>query len=144
MAFFTGWASKLGSALVGLIPGAHAILLRKSDDTLDMLTSDGSGAALVSSVGGATSAKQDAANASLASIAPGSSTVLVDISATDWTATGSVPFTLIIGTAGACKVTDANGHDTVIPAMPAGYVHPGLVTKVWKVGTASSNMVAVY
>ena len=29
-------------------------------------------------------------------------------------------------------------------SKPAGYVHPGLVTKVWKVGTASSNMVAVY
>lgn len=67
MAFFTGWAAKLGDAFVGLFPGAHAILLRKSDDTLDMLASDDAGAALVSVVdaalptGAATETKQDAA-----------------------------------------------------------------------------------
>ena len=70
MEYFTGWAAKLGDALVGLIPGAHAILLRKSDDTLDMLTSDGAGAALVSAVGGATEAKQDAIATALADSHP--------------------------------------------------------------------------
>ena len=61
MEYFTGWAAKLGDALVGLIPGAHAILLRKSDDTLDMLTSDGSGAALVAPTGGDQPSKSDSA-----------------------------------------------------------------------------------
>jgi hypothetical protein len=63
MAFFTGWAAKLGDAFVGLFPGAHAVLMRKSDDSLDMLASDDAGAAKVSIAGGltaiATSAKQD-------------------------------------------------------------------------------------
>lgn len=149
MAFFTGWLGKIGGAdggatLIGDLLRMRAIVLANLDDTIDILRSNGAGAALVSVVDGATSALQTAANALLGSIAPGSSTVLVDISANDWAATGSVPFTLIIGTAGACKVTDDNGHDTVIPAMPAGYVHPGLVTLVWKVGTAATNMVAVY
>jgi hypothetical protein len=70
MAFFTGWAEKLGDALVGLFPGAHAVLMRKSDDSLDMLTSDGAGAALVSAVGGATEAKQDAIATALADSHP--------------------------------------------------------------------------
>ena len=75
MAFFTGWAEKLGDALVGLFPGAHAILLRKSDDSLDMLTSDGAGAAKVSLSATelstlATAALEDAGNTSLATLCP--------------------------------------------------------------------------
>ncbi len=74
MAFFTGWAAKLGDAFVGLFPGAHAVLLRKSDDSLDMLASDDAGAAKVSIAGGltaiATSAKQDDIITALADAQP--------------------------------------------------------------------------
>lgn len=86
-----------------------------------------------------------ATEATLAKAAPGLNTELVDLSAADWTAPGGVPFTLIIGTTGAVKMDDANGHTLVLPAMPSGYQHAGLLTKVYKdASTTATHMVAVY
>ena len=81
----------------------------------------------------------------LATAAPGAATVPVNISSADFALTGGASFTLIVGKSGAVTIDDAAGHTgVVIPAMPDGYVHPGLVTKVYKSGTEGTNMMAVY
>lgn len=53
---------------------------------------------------------------------------------------------IYVGTGGAgsvIKVTTVGGQDVVFTSVPSGTLLPILCTKVWKIGTDTSNMVAL-
>lgn len=50
---------------------------------------------------------------------------------------------LLVGTAGALKVTTADGDDVTFGNVPAG-VLPLRVKRVWSTGTAATNIAALY
>jgi hypothetical protein len=80
---------------------------------------------------------------------PGSDCVNVTPSDTDDVGTSAAAY-LLIGTAGALKITTAAGTSLIIPsAVITAIVANGgrldiRVTRVWSTGTAASNIVAVF
>lgn len=50
---------------------------------------------------------------------------------------------LVIGTAGALKITTAAGNTVTLTGVPAG-VLPVKVTRVWATGTTAANIAALY
>jgi hypothetical protein len=90
----------------------------------------------VSVTGGAT-------EATLQTIAPGDTTALVDVSSEDYDP--GTPFTLIVGGKGAILVKDNNGNQVLLPELVDGYIHPGLLTKVYvSASNTATKLVAVY
>lgn len=128
MAFFTGAIAKLGASLVGLVPGMHGVILAASDDSADILQSDGAGAALTSDAtaqaslasilaGMATGALQSALNALVAT--PGTPTPIIK---SDDTVTTSITAKGIwVGGAGDLVVKGAAGGDARTIKVAAGY-----------------------
>ena len=55
---------------------------------------------------------------------------------------GGVCRSLLLGAAGAVKITDASGNTTT-PTMPAGY-NPIQVVRVWSTGTTATGIHALY
>lgn len=137
MAFFTGWAAKFGDAFVGLFPGAHAVLLRKSDDSLDMLASDDAGAAKVSIAGGlaliATAALQSALNSLVAT--PTTPTAITKSDSTDTTTITAKG--ILVGGAGNVVVRGVGSTTDVTIAAVAGQYIPLQASRVMAATTAT-------
>ena len=93
----------------------------------------------------ATSALQSAANALLGYIAPGTHTVLLDtlIASADYEP--GVDFTVVVGVAGVLQVKTAAGEQLLLTAPVDGYVHPCLLSRVYKsASNTATNVMAVY
>jgi hypothetical protein len=79
-------------------------------------------------------------------IAAPSKGVAIDLTSTDYTDSGK-PFVVWCGGAGAVKVTDRNGNDITIAAIPAGARVGGgyglVCVKVFKTGTSATSLVAL-
>lgn len=54
------------------------------------------------------------------------------------------PSVLYVGGAGNLKVTTAQGTDVTFPSVPAGFVLPVQVIRVWATGTAATSIVRIY
>lgn len=48
------------------------------------------------------------------------------------------------GTTGAVKVTTAQGTDVTFTGVPAGFVIPVQVRRVWSTGTTATNIVRIF
>jgi hypothetical protein len=57
---------------------------------------------------------------------------------------GFNPSVIYVGGTGNVKVTTAQGTDVTFPAVPAGFVLPVQVIKVWSTGTTATSMVRIY
>jgi hypothetical protein len=54
------------------------------------------------------------------------------------------PSVLYVGVTGNLRVTTAEGSDVLFPAVPAGFVLPVRVTRVWATNTVASSIVRVF
>lgn len=54
------------------------------------------------------------------------------------------PSVVYVGAIGNVKVTTAQGDDVTFTGVPAGFVIPVQVIKVWSTGTTASSLVAIY
>lgn len=54
------------------------------------------------------------------------------------------PSVIYIGGTGDIKVTTTQGTDVTFPSVPAGFVLPVQVIKVWSTGTTATSMVRIY
>lgn len=54
------------------------------------------------------------------------------------------PSVVYVGAIGNVKVTTAQGDVVTFNGVPAGFVIPVQVTRVWSTGTTASNLVAIY
>lgn len=54
------------------------------------------------------------------------------------------PSVIYVGGTGNVKVTTAQGDDVTFNGLPAGFVIPVQVIRVWSTGTSATNMVAIY
>jgi len=54
------------------------------------------------------------------------------------------PSVVYVGGTGNVKVTTAQGDDVTFNGLPAGFVIPVQVIRVWSTGTSATNMVAIY
>lgn len=54
------------------------------------------------------------------------------------------PSVIYVGAIGNIKVTTAQGDDVTFTGVPAGFVVPVQVIKVWSTGTTASSLVAIY
>jgi hypothetical protein len=61
------------------------------------------------------------------------------------TADVSIKFTrgIIVGGAGAVKVTLSSGAVLIFPSLAAGIIHPICATRIWATGTNATSIVAV-
>lgn len=84
---------------------------------------------------------KDLTNQHIALSDPGTGGEAVDISSTDHTLTKTG--LIYIGTSGDIKVDTHAGTALTFPNHPVGYLLM-FVTKVYKTGTAASNMVAIW
>jgi len=136
-----------GRHYIGLRPTAND----ETDDSAVPMYAGTSGGVLVEIADGAfgiaTAALQVIANTLLGYIAPGNTTALVSTAGAAPTVQfdPGVPFTLIVMTAGIVKVRDNNGNQLTLTTTADGYVHPGLLTKVYvDAANTATGLVAVY
>jgi len=54
------------------------------------------------------------------------------------------PAVIYVGVSGAVKVTTAQGTDITFAGVPAGFVIPLQVRRVWSTGTTASSLVAIF
>lgn len=54
------------------------------------------------------------------------------------------PSVIYTGTTGAVKVTTAQGTDVTFTGIPAGFVIPVQVRRVWSTGTTATNLVRIF
>lgn len=50
----------------------------------------------------------------------------------------------MVGVAGDVKVTFIDGTSVVLPALNPGTIYAVNITKIWKVGTTATSIVALY
>jgi hypothetical protein len=130
--------------------GMRAFGIAATSDDVTPMSEGANGGLLVDLAdlaGGATAALQLAANVLLGYIAPGNTTALVSTAGATPTVDfdPGVPFTLIVMTAGIVVVRDNNGHQITLTTTTDGYVHPGLLRKVYvHVSNTATGLVAVY
>jgi hypothetical protein len=58
--------------------------------------------------------------------------------------TPSVIYVGNYGTTGAVKVTTAQGTDVTFLGVPAGFVIPVQVRRVWSTGTTATNLIRIF
>jgi hypothetical protein len=128
---------------IGLRPASAAA---GADEVVPALAGAQGGLVIEGAAGGTeipVSVTGGATEATLQTIAPGNTTALVDVSSVDYNP--GTPFTLIVGTAGVVVIQDNNGNQVTLTTTVDGYIHPGLLTKVYvHASNTASNMVAVY
>lgn len=66
------------------------------------------------------------------------------ITPSDSTDLAYVSRAIVLGTAGALKVTFLGGNVTTLPAQAAGYLWPIRVSRVWATGTTATDIVNLY
>ncbi len=54
------------------------------------------------------------------------------------------PAVVYVGVSGAVKVTTAQGSTVTFAGVPAGFVLPLQVRRVWSTGTTASSLVAIF
>lgn len=54
------------------------------------------------------------------------------------------PSVIYVGGTGNVKVTTAQGDEVTFNGVPAGFVIPVQVIRVWSTGTSATNMLAIY